>query len=275
MLKIKKFDKSLMMIFLLEECNFSCNHCVREDEPMAPGYKLSFEQLKKCLSDCNKLESIEWVHFSGGEPTLWTDGNRNLTDLLIEISKADFEPGFTTNGSFFINYKECNDFFQKYINNANKPMRLYLSIDTFHNNFDVEKGRAESLDNVIKCKNNMPTEKTELIKIVLIVVISKDSKSLLPNEMIDYYKSFGVEFNFIPLGFKGKAKSNSHLCPNLDSDNPEEMGVYYQFHQKKKKQELARNIVLIGNDYYLPDPWIKIAALGDLPKNIIDIYKTS
>ena len=66
-------NKSLMMIFLLEECNFSCNHCVREDEPMPINYKLTFEQLKLCLTDCQTLETIEWVHFSGGEPTLWTD----------------------------------------------------------------------------------------------------------------------------------------------------------------------------------------------------------
>ena len=78
LMKIEIRDKSLMMIFLLEECNFECSHCLREDEPMVPGYKLSFKQLQLCLSDCQRLESISWVHFTGGEPTLCTD----LFDLV-------------------------------------------------------------------------------------------------------------------------------------------------------------------------------------------------
>jgi len=91
-------DKTLIMIFLLEECNNDCPHCVRTDEPMLPGYKLYSEQLKICLEDCKKLESIEWVHFSGGEPTIWREGALGLVDLLIAISDAGFDPGFTTNG---------------------------------------------------------------------------------------------------------------------------------------------------------------------------------
>ena len=69
-MKIEIDDKSLMMIFLLEECNLECAHCIREDESMEPGYRLSFEQLQLCLSDCHGLESIRWVHFSAGEPAL-------------------------------------------------------------------------------------------------------------------------------------------------------------------------------------------------------------
>ena len=48
---LENIDSTFMMIFLLEECNFSCDHCVRCDEPMAPGYTLTYEQLNTCLSD--------------------------------------------------------------------------------------------------------------------------------------------------------------------------------------------------------------------------------
>lgn len=272
-INFKTINKSLMMIFLLEECDFSCNHCVREDEPMDLGYKLSVKQFKQCLSDCRNLRSLEWVHFSGGEPTLWTEGNLDLVDLLIEISKADFEPGFTSNGNFFNDYNDCYHFLTKYFKGANKTLRLYLSIDTFHHNFDIEKGRAKSLDNIIKFKSNLPPEKSGLIDITLIVVISKNLKSLLPDEMIKHYETLGVKFNFVPLQLKGKAKSFSHLCPDLDSDKPEELGAYYQFHQKKERHDSVSNIVLIGNDYYLPDDWRKVAKLGHLPKKILEAYR--
>jgi MoaA/NifB/PqqE/SkfB family radical SAM enzyme len=262
-----------MMIFLSEECNFACGHCVREDEPMYPGYKLTFEQLRLCLLDCRKLKSIKWVHFSGGEPTLWVDENIDLVDLFIEISKAGFEPGFTTNGSYFDDYEKCDEFFQKYFNNANKRLRLYISIDTFHKNFNPENGRAKSLDNVIKYKKNISSEKRKLLNIIVLTTISKDTKSLLPNDMIEYYESLGVTFNFVPLKPKGKAKSFSHLCPNLNSDEKDELGAYYIFHQKKKKMDVTSNIVLIGDEYYFPEHWRKVGQLGHLPDNIIDSYK--
>jgi len=279
-MEIEIDDKSLMMIFLLEECNFTCACCVREDEPMDPDYKLSFGQLQSCLSDCRSLESICWVHFSGGEPTLWTERDRDLVDLLLEIAKAGFTPGFTTNGSFFVDYSRCQQFFGKYVDGSIMPLRVYLSIDTFHHNFDVEKGRAQSLDNVIKCKQELPPAKADLLNIAVIAVISKDFKSLLPSEMIGHYESQGIAFSFIPLIPRGKAKSLSHLCPDLSSDNPEDLGAYQRFHHKesRKKRDETKNqhradyIVLIGDDYYFADPWRKVAQLGHLPDTIIRAY---
>jgi MoaA/NifB/PqqE/SkfB family radical SAM enzyme len=287
-MEIEIMDKSLMMIFLLEECNLSCPHCVREDEPMDPGYKLSFRQLQLCLSDCHSLESVRWVHFSGGEPTLWTEGNRDLVDLLLEISKTGFTPGFTTNGSSFLDYDCCHDFLGRYVDGSTTPLRLYLSIDTFHGNFDVEKGRAQSLDNVAKCKRELPNDKGDLLDTRVLVVVSKDFKSLLPDEMITHYESLGIAFLFIPLRLMGRAKAVSHLCPDLDSDNPEELGAYRRFHRKEcckepdknENRDKASNIILIGDDYYVHvdgrrnfrDKWRKVARLGHLPDTIIRAY---
>ncbi len=269
---IKNIDRSLMMIFLLEKCNYSCDHCVRQDEPMYPGYKLTSEQLKTCLSDCHNLQTVEWVHFSGGEPTLWSEENLDLIDLLKEISKEGFEPGFTTNGSNFTDYKRCYDFFKRYIRASDKRLRLYISIDTFHHNFDVERGRARSLDNVLKFKMDIPLEKRELLKIIVIVTVSKDVKSLLPEEMIEHYKSLGVEFNFTPLRLQGKARSMGHLCPDMESRKKQDLGAYYPFHQQKKGQDAKFNLILIGNDYYFHDPWRKVGILGQLPKKIMELY---
>ncbi len=274
---IEILDKSLMMIFLQEECNFSCAHCLREEEPMWPGYKLSFEQLQQCLADCHYLESIDWVHFSGGEPTLWTDGNHDLVDLLLTISQAGYIPGFTSNGSFFVDYKRCHGFFRKYFDGSTMPLRVYFSIDTFHRNFDPEKGRAQCLDKILKFKQEMPEAKRDLLSISVITVISKDEKSLLQDEMVSRYESLGVSFGFIPLFLKGKAKSFKHLCPDLSSDNPEDLGAYQRYHQKRKpkKQGAVNHIILIGDDYYFDDPWRNVGRLGDLPDTILHTYSKS
>jgi MoaA/NifB/PqqE/SkfB family radical SAM enzyme len=221
---------------------------------------------------------MEWVHFSGGEPTLWRDGERGLADLLIDISRMGFEPGLTTNGSSFIDYSQCSNFFKKYLDNAIKMLRLYVSIDTFHGNFDLEKGRAKSLDNVVRCKREMVPEKEDLLNVVVLATVSKDEKSLLPDEMIEHYESQGVEFNFVPLGLKGRAKSMGHLCPDLESGSPEDLGAYQSFHEKEKGHMAKSNLVLIGNDYYIYDNdggvefnkrWHKIAGLGHLAEKIM------
>ncbi len=279
-MKIKIRDKSLMMIFLLEECNLTCAHCVREEEPMDPGYKLSFGQFQLCLSDCRSLEGIRWVHFSGGEPTLWREKDRTLVDLLLEIARAGFTPGFTTNGSFFDDYNRCYDFLATYVDGSTMPLRLYLSIDTFHHNFDRHERRAPSLDNVMKCQQELPGAQAELLDITAMAVVSKDFESLLPNEMIGYYESMGITFSVLPLLPRGKAKSFSHLCPDLNSDNPEDLGAYQQFHQMKNRRKrneaenhyTANNLILIGGDYYFDDPWRKVAQLGRLPDTIIRAY---
>ena len=64
-------DPSLLMIFLLEECDLDCPHCVRTAEPMAPGYRLTLEQFRAGLRDGRALPSVSWMHFSLGEPMLW------------------------------------------------------------------------------------------------------------------------------------------------------------------------------------------------------------
>lgn len=279
-MKIDIHDKSLMMIILLEECNLTCAHCVREDEPMDPGYRLSFEQLQSCLSDCHSLEAIRWVHFSGGEPTLWKEGNRNLVHLLLQISEAGFTPGFTTNGSYFVDYRRCREFFEEYLSGSTMPLRLYLSIDTFHRNFAARRGRARILDNVIRCRQELPSAKADLLNINVLTVISKDPASLLPVEMVEYYESLGVTFGFVPLLLRGKTKSFSHLCPDLSSDNPDDLGAYYRFYreQDRKRQRRPGNrheasfINLIGDDYYFDNPWRNVGQLGNLPETIIRAY---
>lgn len=275
--EIEIVNKSLMMIFLLEECNYACPHCVREDEPMDRGYRLSSKELQLCLSDCQTLESIDWVHFSGGEPTLWREGNRSLVDLLLEISGNGFTPGFTTNGSLFTDYAVCRDFLNSYMDRSGTPLILYLSIDTFHSNFDAQKERALSLDNVLEYRQSLPRGKVHLLDVRVLVVVSKETDSLLPNGMIRHYEQMGAKFVFVPLMPKGKAKHLANLCPILESDSPDDLGSYLPFRKKSGETEpenrsKAQNMVLIGSNYYFSNPWRKIAQLGQIPESIVRLY---
>jgi len=290
-MEIKITDKSFMMIFLLEECNFACPHCVREDEPMGSGYKLSFRQLQSCLADCRTLGSIRRVHFSGGETTLWQEGNLDLVDLLLEIAASGFTPGFISNGSLFCEYERCYDFFRRYVEAADVPIRFYLSIDTFHGNFDPGTGRAQSLDNVLRCKRDLPGNTGDLLgQPHVVVTVSKDSGSLLPKQMVAHYESQGVCFGFIPLKYAGRARSLGNLCPDLQSEDPDALGAYQRFAPEHTitppEQDAGRTtadyLILIGHDYYIHKSindahsdrgWRKVAKLGQLTDSIVRAYR--
>jgi len=283
-------DESFLMIFLLEKCNFSCPHCIRGDEPMGAGYKLSFQQFQSCLAECRTLRNLRRVHFSGGETTLWREGNLDLVDLLLEIARSGFTPGFISNGSSFLQYERCYDFFKRYVEVSQMPLRFYLSIDTFHNNFDPESGRAQSLDNVLRCKRDLPANAGDLLgEPEVVVVVSKDSVSLLPVEMINHYQALGVRFSFVPLQYGGKARSIRDLCPELDKDD---LGAYQRYAPAYRRNYSTHNAqgviadypILIGDNYFVHigidddsrnQKWRKIAKLGHLPEVIKNMSSDS
>ena len=100
------------------------------------------------------------------------------------------------------------------------------------------------------------------------------TNSLLPDEMVEHYSSVGVKFEFTPLRPKGKAKSFEHLCPEVGSNKPEDLGAYYRFRPQTQPAEstTSSNLFLIGDDYYLPDPWHKVGSLKNLPDEIVNAY---
>ncbi len=279
-------DTSKVMIFLLEECNLNCEHCVRDEEPMNPGYILSLDQFKRSMAECVSIGTIRSIHFSGGEPTLWNDKTNDLVDLLIQISNMGFDPGFTSNGSYFESNNFCDQFFKRYFSHSKRLLHVCLSIDSFHNNFDREEGRSKELDNVLSYRGRNDHKSANKLLIKVITVISKEEKSLLPEQMILHYQSKGVEFNFIPLESKGRARSLSASCPDLDSRDPADLGTFSRFHEPEYhgKQANDQHVILIDNQYYLytndfriafPQRWEILCSLGRLQNAIINRVKNS
>jgi hypothetical protein len=269
-------DKSLMMVFLLEECNRSCPHCVREEEPMDSGYKLSLDQLRRCLEDCRRLESVRWVHFSGGEPTLWSDSGAGLTGALLEVAQAGYVPGFTTNGSRFEDYVACCDFLGRYVASASVRLRTFLSVDTFHRNFDAGTGTCRSLDNVLRFRSTLPGDRGALLEVIPLAVVSKDPASLLPEKMMRRYESLGAPFRVVALRPKGRARRLADECPDLGSSVEQRLGAFSRFRPRQARAgtDQAPNLVLIGDDYYLSEPeWRVVAKLGRLPKEVVTAYR--
>ena len=66
------------VVFISDRCNLSCKHCTvyNHKNPL----NKSFAQIREELEYCYSLGS-RFVDFEGGEPTLWTDGDKGINDL--------------------------------------------------------------------------------------------------------------------------------------------------------------------------------------------------
>ncbi|MEN8149097.1 MAG: radical SAM protein [Planctomycetota bacterium] len=260
-------DTTMASILLLEPCNFDCPHCLRSDEPMERGYRLTFDQLERFLFDCRTLETVELVHFSGGEPTLWREGDRDLVDVLLAVADAGFTPWFTTNGSAWIDPEACRTFLRRYLAGTERDLIVTVSVDTFHDNFDRESGRADCLDGLAAAIAGLPETDVTRLEIRIAATTSTDPDSHLPEEMVEHYEGLGMAFRFGPLVAMGRAREEmADLCPEPDAVD----------------RATAHWLVLIGEDYYLPlvggtdaeRDWPRAGSLGRLPENVVRAHRS-
>lgn len=253
----------IMGVSLLHRCNFSCEHCGyiyigdAEDHIIRPGYHLTWDQVMMAISDCRSLVNSYWnMNYTGGEPTLWEEDGKDLVDMLIATAKSGVLPTYNTNGSYFEDYAKSYDFFHKYIDNTDTPLKTFISMDKFHKNYDQATGRAKSLDSILKVLETFPDDQKKLLPVHIVIIVTKDPNSSLPDEMKKHYGSFGITFGDFPMLNIGKAK-------NLKDQLPEFPG--YKF-DMPRVMDGPQVLTLVGDDYYAGNK--KIGKLGRL----LDLY---
>ena len=256
-----------MGMTLLHKCNFNCPHCGylyvsdNEDHDIKPGYRMTWDQIQRLIADCNsaKNERFSFV-INGGEPTLWEEGDLKFIDVLLAVAGGNINPTYNTNGSYFVDYAQCHDFFNRYSKESDTLLMTFISMDKFHDNYDRKKGRAESLDNIVRVLDEMPPEKKELHRIHVITIVSKDPDSYLPEEMKEYYGAMGITFGYFPLQPIGRAK-------NLMDEMPDSKEVFKNMPPPPKKDKGGYPIgTLVGENYMHHGK--KVAQLGNIKELI-------
>ncbi len=265
---------TILGVTLLHKCNFNCPHCGylyvgdSDDHIIKPGYRLTWEQIQTLLSDCISIENEIFAFvINGGEPTLWEEGDLRLIDVLLATAEAGIHPSFNTNGSYFVDYNQCYDFFQKYADNAKIPLMTAVSMDKFHDNYDHEKGRADSLDNIVKVLDEMPADKRAMHRVHVITIVTKDPDSTLPAEMKKYYGVKGITFGDFPLMPIGRAK-------NLVDEIPDPVEFFKNAPPPPKKGAGGPPIATLIGEYYSRHNE-NIAKLGHLKDLFPDAAATS
>ena len=92
------------VIFITDRCNLNCIHCNIVTSGESCKTK-SFEEVRDDLEYCYKLGS-RIVDFEGGEPHIWTDGDKDINSL-IDLAKeiGYFQTTVTTNAMLPITAK--------------------------------------------------------------------------------------------------------------------------------------------------------------------------
>ncbi len=113
-------------LILTYACNFECDHCFLFCSPQSKG-TFTINQLKRVLDEAEKIGSIEWIFYEGGEPMLMYPV---LMEGIREARSRGFAVGVVTNAYGAISEADAKLWL--------KPLAdagvSYLSIsnDTFH-----------------------------------------------------------------------------------------------------------------------------------------------
>jgi MoaA/NifB/PqqE/SkfB family radical SAM enzyme len=259
----QKVPTNIMGVSLLHKCNSNCDHCGyiyigdTEDHIIRPGYRLTWDQVMTAIRDCTSLKDSYWnMNFTGGEPTLWEEKGHDFVDILIATAKAGVLPTYNTNGSYFKDYDRTCEFFRKYLNHCDTPLKTFVSMDKFHKNYNQETGRAESLDNLLGAYKTFPEDKRKLLSTHVVIIVTKDPDSSLPEEMKKHYGSMGITFGDFPMLEIGKAKKLKDQLPEFSGYPP--MPV--------KDGNGPPVLVLVGDDYY-----VKYEKTGELGR-MLELY---
>ena len=124
-------------------CNFECDHCFLYCGPKSEG-TFTIKQVREVLEEANKIGTIEWIFFEGGEPFLYypimLEGLRIARDM-------GFKTGIVTN-TYWSTSIEDAELWIKPISKLGIS-NFTVSDDSFHFG-DVDKSPARMAGEVAK-----------------------------------------------------------------------------------------------------------------------------
>ena len=92
-------------ILLTYKCNFECDHCFVYSTPDAKGV-MKISGIRAILKEAEKIGSIEWIYFEGGEPILYYP---IMLWGLREAKRLGYKTGFITNAYWATSVEDAKE----------------------------------------------------------------------------------------------------------------------------------------------------------------------
>lgn len=90
-------------IIMTYKCNLKCNHCFIYSDIDANGI-MNFSLINKIIKEAQKVKTIDWIYFEGGEPFLYYPV---LIESIKLAKKTGFKVGIVTNGYGAVSYSDA------------------------------------------------------------------------------------------------------------------------------------------------------------------------
>jgi hypothetical protein len=189
-------------------CNKRCKTCLRPsgEKPFC----LSKPIFSQYLGDLRRLSNsydIKYQFVTGGEPTLWRDGDQDIVDILIACRGLEFMGLVTmpTNGRRFEGRVFAREFVERLSARTASPSIVGISIASYQGN--LTGAGCVALDNLLAASSQPGSQ---VIPIVLVTLSNKDDTfqtldAIYPN----------VAKRVTALAPLGIARSAEADCPSL------------------------------------------------------------
>jgi len=116
-------------LLLTYECNYECDHCFVWGGPSQNG-TMTDETVKHILEQAEKLGTIEWIYFEGGEPSLYYE---RLCSGVRLAREHGFRVGIVTNACWAATDAQAMEWLRPF---AGVIEDLSISDDAYHGSKD-------------------------------------------------------------------------------------------------------------------------------------------
>lgn len=207
-----------VVIDLLWYCNAECKHCLKSLNTAESRYKMSWEEFQLFIHDMESLAKYNpdlEIKLSGGEPTIWKDGNHDICDLLDKLNEKKLKYGIATNGLTFLDKNRA----KVILGHLSSLGKVFVTIDSWHQN--TNDIADQILENIL--------EYIDPNQLCIQTTISADKTKNLPISFLEKYKY--LRFNLNPLLPLGEAMSYKTLIPTLSLKGTDKstLGDYEKF----------------------------------------------
>ena len=90
-------------ILLTYQCTLECDHCFLYSSPRAEG-TMTLAQVRSVLDEAQKIGTVEWIYFEGGEPLLYS---LSMIEGVRLARKMGFEVGIVTNAYWAVSDEDA------------------------------------------------------------------------------------------------------------------------------------------------------------------------